>query len=84
MVTNDEDVLRLAELRHLIASGQARPIRERAHLSLPEVATYCHVSYKTIRRWEAGERPPRGDGALRYGYLLGVLSEVASRRGVAA
>lgn len=83
-MTNDEDVLRLAELRHLIASGQARGIRERARLSLPEVATYCRVTYKTIRRWESGERSPRGDGALRYGYLLAALTDVENRRGVAA
>jgi DNA-binding transcriptional regulator YiaG len=80
----DVDVLRLSELRYLVAMGEARPIRERARLSLPEVAAYCGVTYKTIRRWEAGERPPRGAGALRYASLLAALTKVESRREVAA
>jgi DNA-binding transcriptional regulator YiaG len=62
---SDEDVLRLSELRCLVAAGEARPIRERARLSLPELAAHCGVTYQTIRRWEAGERAPRGPGTPR-------------------
>jgi DNA-binding transcriptional regulator YiaG len=81
---SDDDVLRLSELRCLVADGKARPIRQQARLSLPEVAAYCGVTYQTIRRWEAGERAPRGAGALRYAALLAALTEVESRRAVAA
>jgi DNA-binding transcriptional regulator YiaG len=79
-----EDVLRLSWLRRLVLQGEAVAVRERARLSRIEIAAYCGVDYKTIRRWESGERAPKGAGALRYARLLAALVDVEQRAGAAA
>jgi len=65
-------VLALVRVRQMVASGQARMIREAAGLSLAELASAVGpgVSPTTVWRWEAGERQPRGDAAIAYGRLL--------------
>ncbi|QYA94042.1 helix-turn-helix domain-containing protein [Streptomyces anulatus] len=74
-------ILRLAQLRAVVRSGEAKRLREAAHLSIGEVASACGVDQSTVWRWERGTRSPRGDRALRYGELLdslrGQLKEAA-------
>jgi DNA-binding transcriptional regulator YiaG len=63
-------VKRLAEARALVASGEARRIREAARLSLVNVAGAVGADPSAIGRWERGERTPRGPAALKYAQLL--------------
>lgn len=65
-----EDIVRVSKVRRLIHEGTAREIRERAHLSLSEVARHVGRTPTTIHRWENGERLPRREDAIRYGRLL--------------
>ena len=65
-----KDLGDLARVRALVDSGAARVVRVSKRLSLSEVALTVGVSKSTVFRWEAGERTPRGEKALRYGRLL--------------
>lgn len=67
------EALKLANRRALTCSGRARDLRERARLSLSEVASDCQVDVTTVWRWEQGKRRPRGAAALRYAALLSAL-----------
>lgn len=62
------------QIRWLSASGGARAIRERAGLSLAELAAEIGVDRSTLWRWETRRRRPRGEAALRYLALLEELS----------
>jgi transcriptional regulator with XRE-family HTH domain len=73
-----EQTIRLAEVRRLAASGEAKAIREHAGLSIREVAGAIDVSPSGIFRWENGERIPRGDAAVRYAKFLRQLYRRAS------
>lgn len=57
---------RLAEVRQLISSGEARRLREQAGMSLSETAMACGVDTSTVWLWETRRRRPRAAGALRY------------------
>jgi DNA-binding transcriptional regulator YiaG len=63
-------VQHLAEARALLASGEARRIREAARLSLTDVAGAVGADYSSVGRWERGERVPRGPAAIKYARLL--------------
>jgi DNA-binding transcriptional regulator YiaG len=69
-ITAENDVVRLARVRELVESGRARKIRRRRQISQGEFARALDVSPSQLSRWEAGERLPRGDAALRYLDLL--------------
>ena len=71
-------ILRLARVRAAVHSGEARQLREAAHLSIGEVARACGVDQSTVWRWEQGTRKPRGDQALAYGELIDSLRAAAS------
>lgn len=64
------DVLRLAAARTAAATGEARRLRQDAHLSLADVAATCDVDQATVHRWECGKRRPSLPAALRYAILL--------------
>ena len=66
-------LLRLARVRAAVTSGEARRLREAAHLSISEIAHACGVDQSTVWRWERGIRKPRGRPALAYGTLLDSL-----------
>ncbi|WP_443041630.1 helix-turn-helix domain-containing protein [Streptomyces sp. B21-083] len=66
----DTQVLRLAEVRAVVASGEAEQLRTVARLSIGEVARACGVDQSTVWRWERGTRRPRGEAALLYGQLI--------------
>jgi DNA-binding transcriptional regulator YiaG len=72
------EVEALALVRSMIRSGEARKIREDAGLSLSEAAQPVKVDPVTIWRWEAGQRTPRGDDALRYLRVLQVLKKASA------
>ena len=73
-----EDPLKIARMRALAESGEARRIRQRARLGLTEVAGACGVDQSTVYRWETGRRRPRGAAAARYAHLLEALEAIAS------
>lgn len=75
-----DEVLELAEVRALVASGEARRIREAARLGVAEMGRAVGVSHTVILRWEANERTPRGEPALRYGRLLAALRAATEAR----
>ncbi|MEU0809545.1 helix-turn-helix transcriptional regulator [Streptomyces sp. NPDC005970] len=66
-------VLRLAQVRAALVSGEARRLRIAAQLSIGEVAHECGVDQSTIWRWENGVRTPRGKAALAYGEVIDSL-----------
>lgn len=68
-----KEVLRLSRVRSLMASGEARRIREAANLSQRDIAQALNVSVPTVSRWENGARYARGDHALAYLDLLEAL-----------
>lgn len=74
----DTQVLRLAEVRAAVTSGEAERLRTAAQLSIGEVARACGVDQSTVWRWERGVRKPRGEGALLYGQLIDSLRERAA------
>jgi len=73
-----EDLARLAQVRKLIKSGQARRTREAAGISLAEMARAIGVDVSTLHRWETGKRRPRSAAALRYAGALAALEEVTA------
>lgn len=70
-------LLRLSRIRAAVNSGEARRLREAAHLSIGEVARACGVDQSTVWRWERGTRTPRGRQALAYGELIDSLRAAA-------
>ncbi len=70
------ELVELSEVRAFARSGAARAIRLAAQVSLSELAEAAGVSLSTIHKWEAGERVPRGQAALRYKRLLDQLAEL--------
>lgn len=71
---NTTETLQLVRLRHLVKSGEAKRIREEAGLSVRAAAGAANISAAGLWRWEAGERIPTGDPALRYAGFLGKLA----------
>ena len=60
----------LAQVRRLVATGQARQVRILAALSQAEMAADIGVTASAVGNWEQGIRQPRGDAAVRYLRLL--------------
>lgn len=70
-----QTLLALAEIRAMAVDGRARAIRMAARVSLTEVAESAGVAPATVARWEAGDRRPRGEPALRYRQVLYELAK---------
>lgn len=72
---------KLARVRHMCRTGEARGIREGAGLSLAEMADSIasDMSASTIMRWERGQRVPHGPRALAYFRVLRDLEAVVKR-----
>jgi DNA-binding transcriptional regulator YiaG len=70
------DILAVAQLRADLRSGRAKEIRERAHLSLAEVARALKTDPSAVWGWESGRRVPRGENATRYADLLWQLDKL--------
>jgi DNA-binding transcriptional regulator YiaG len=77
MTTAETEMLAIAQVRVDAASGRARDIRERARLSLSEMARAVGVHTTTVAGWESGRRVPRGAAAARYAELLWKLDQIS-------
>ena len=73
---NFRDQERLAKVRRLIASGQAKGLRIAGGLSLSEAGAPVGVDASTVWRWENARRLPRGQTALRYLRVLEMLESL--------
>ncbi len=60
----------LAEVRQLVANGEAKRIRTEARVKRSEIARQLEVSEPAVARWEAGERMPTGRPAIEYLRIL--------------
>lgn len=72
------EILELARMRDMVASGIARELRTDAGLTLAEVARSVGVTPSCVHYWERG-RTPRGRAAVRYARLLIDLETFAHR-----
>ena len=70
---NTKQLLEVTRVRELARAGTARQVRQRAGLSLSEVAAAVGVSTATVFRWERGQRRPTGAAALRYARMCQTL-----------
>lgn len=67
---DNRDALALVATRRALRDGTARKLRQDAGLSQIEVGRTCRVTTQAVGKWEAGQRVPRGEPALRYAHLL--------------
>jgi DNA-binding transcriptional regulator YiaG len=74
------DTIAPAEARVRVANGELAAIRRRTGLSQESIARAVGVSRVAVCRWEAGERAPSGEAAVRLARLLRELDALASRR----
>jgi len=72
------DLTLLSEIRIAMETGEFVCRRGRARLSASEVARAIGVTPPCISRWEAVERAPKGEAAVRAARLL---AEWRSRQG---
>lgn len=73
--TSDELLERVRARRRLPPPTERRRIRERAGVSLRDLAAAVGVSHATIRNWEAGSTPREHRAA--YARLLEELARIA-------
>ena len=60
------EIASLVRGRTLGRSGRGRALRERAGISLRELAEIVEVDAATLCRWERGDVRPRRSGAARW------------------
>jgi len=72
---------KLATVRRMCVSGEAKRIRETSRVSLSEAAAEIAggVSPPTVHRWENAKRLPRGEQAEAYLAFLIRLKRLAER-----
>jgi DNA-binding transcriptional regulator YiaG len=75
-VNKIRELERLAKVRQLITTGEARELRIAGGLSLSEAGAPVPVDGSTVWRWENGVRMPRGENALRYLRVLEMLQSL--------
>lgn len=68
------DVAVLVWARAALRSGGAANLRVAAGLSQGEVAAAVGVTTSAVSKWEAGQRIPRGEIAMRYARFLAELA----------
>jgi DNA-binding transcriptional regulator YiaG len=73
-----KDVLAAVRAQILLASGEARRIRENAHVSRSDVAQVLGVQPAAVSHWENRRRRPRTKVAARYGELLDSLEQMTT------
>jgi transcriptional regulator with XRE-family HTH domain len=73
------DAARLARLRRMMASGEAKAIRKAARVSLRAAAGDAGLAPSTVCKWERGDTAPTFESSLAYLDTLDrLLAEVAS------
>lgn len=78
---NPDQLVRLARVRRLARSGEARRLRKEAGLRQTEIAQAIDLDPVELCRWETGRRAPHGMAALLWLDLLldlGAAERVAS------
>jgi DNA-binding transcriptional regulator YiaG len=60
------DLTKLVTARRLARTGEGRRIRERADLTVKELAAAAGIDTGTLHRWEDGRTTPRAPAALRW------------------
>jgi DNA-binding transcriptional regulator YiaG len=78
------DVSKLIRARWLARSGEGRRIRERAGLSLREVADAVGVDPTTLARWEHDRSVPRSRAAQRWADVIAEAAAACPDGGAAA
>jgi len=63
----------LSAVRRLVKNGEARHIRESAHLTQRDVAKAVGATGSTVSCWESGKHCPTGRAAIAYGRLLAAI-----------
>jgi transcriptional regulator with XRE-family HTH domain len=72
-------VQRIAAVRLLLDSGEARRRRELARLTPGEIAHECGVGLASVLNWEALQAYPSGEAALKYADLMDELQRLLER-----
>jgi transcriptional regulator with XRE-family HTH domain len=72
-----ELLARVRSRQRLPLSEERRRIRERAGVSLRELARAIGVSHVAIARWEAGAEPANPEHVAAYGRILAELRRLA-------
>jgi transcriptional regulator with XRE-family HTH domain len=75
MVPPMGDIAALVQARRLARDGSGRALRERAELSVREMAHDIGVDVATLSRWERGECRPRRDAAVRWVTACNVIDD---------
>lgn len=72
------ELVALALIRQLAATGEARRRRIAAKLRQTEMASGLHVRPGTLSRWESGERIPSAVAALAWLSALQLIAGATS------
>jgi len=67
----------IASIRHLAETRQIQPIREAAGLTQADLARVTGCTPSSIAKYEAGDRTPSGDRALRLAGAVAKCLELA-------
>ena len=70
---NTRELVAVAKARRLANTGDAKRIRERASVSIREMADAVGAAPTTLWRWENGERRPTGAAAAAWADALSLL-----------
>jgi transcriptional regulator with XRE-family HTH domain len=70
----------LSRVRAAAATGEARQIRQDAHIRTTELAAIVGVTPTTLARWETGYRVPSAADSMRWCAALDRLREVVDAR----
>jgi DNA-binding transcriptional regulator YiaG len=77
MTAEDKLLVRLRSRRKLPPPDERKLIREKANVSLRELAAAVGVSHMAIVRWEEGAQPADPEHVATYGRLLDELRRLA-------
>jgi DNA-binding transcriptional regulator YiaG len=74
---DSRDLRTLINARAAALNGSGRAARQRAQLSLAEVAAAVGITEAALSRWERGARRPQGRPAIEWGRLLAELDRLS-------